>query len=85
MRIYLDAAPIIYTVEQVPLYAAAVDARLADSALILITSDLTRLECRVKPLKDGNVALLQDFDDYFAGAIAEFVLLSREVLDRATR
>ena len=54
MRLYLDAAPIIYAVEQVLPYAAAVDARLSSSEVVPLTSDLTRLECRVKPLRDGD-------------------------------
>src|SRR2546421_202086 len=45
---------------------------------------LTRLECRVKHLKTGDTALLQDFDDYFTGAITEVVTLSSQVMDRAT-
>ena len=85
MRIYLDTAPVIYTVEQVPLYAAAVDARLSVSGIVQVTSDLTRMECRVKPLRDGNSDLLKDFDDYFEGAVTEVVALSREVIDRATK
>ena len=84
MRVYLDAAPAIYTVEQVPLYAAAVDARLSAHGVVRVASDLTRMECRVKPLREGNAELLKDFDDYFEGAVAEIVALSREVIDRAT-
>jgi len=56
MRIYLDTAPVIYTVERVPPYAAAVDARLSVPGIVLVASDLTRMECRVKPLRDGNSA-----------------------------
>jgi predicted nucleic acid-binding protein len=84
VRVYLDAAPVIYTVEQVPLYAAAVDARLSAHSVKRVASDLTRMECRVKPLREGNADLLKDFDDYFEGAVAEIVALSREVIDRAT-
>jgi uncharacterized protein len=51
--------------------------------LVLITSELTRLERRVKPLRDGDAALLQGFDDYFANS-AEVAPLSRDVIDRAT-
>jgi predicted nucleic acid-binding protein len=83
MRVYLDAAPVIYAVEQVAPYAAAVDARLSAAGVVPVASDLTRLECRVNPLKLGNKALLQDFDDYFAGAVGEIVPLSRLVIDRA--
>jgi predicted nucleic acid-binding protein len=84
VRIYLDAAPAIYAVERVPRYAAAVDARLSAPSVVLIASDLTRLECRVKPLRDGDAELLRDFDDFFAGTVSEIVSLTREVMDRAT-
>jgi len=85
VRLYLDAAPVIYTVEQVSPYAAVVDARLSTSGAVLVASDLTRMECRVKPLREGNADLLKDYDDYFEGAVAEIVTLSREVMDRATQ
>ena len=84
VRLYLDAAPIIYTVEQIPHYAAAVDTWLSSADIVQVVSDLTRMECRVKPLRDGNYNLLAEYDDYFEGAIAEIVALSREVIDRAT-
>ena len=35
---------------------------------------------RVKPMRDGNQALLQDFDDYFANTIAEIFPLTRTLL-----
>jgi hypothetical protein len=38
MRIYLDAAPVIYTVEQVAPYAAAVDSRLSSSGIVRVTT-----------------------------------------------
>lgn len=84
MRIYLDAAPVIYTVEQAVPYAAAVDIHLAAPGVVRVATDLTRMECRGKPLRDGNLALLQDFDEFFTNAVAEIVPLSRAVLDRAT-
>ncbi|MGH8070411.1 MAG: type II toxin-antitoxin system VapC family toxin [Candidatus Entotheonellia bacterium] len=84
MRLYLDAAPVIYTVEQVSGYAAAVDARLSVAEVVQVASNHTHMECRVKPLRDGNGELLKDYDDYFEGAVAEIVALSGEVIDRAT-
>ena len=80
MRLYLDTAPVIYTVEQVNGFAAAVDERLAMSEVVLIASDLTRMECRVKPLREGNTDLLKDFDDFFADAVAEIAVLSRPIM-----
>lgn len=83
MRMYLDAAPVIYTVEEVSPYAPAVDTLLSASEVVQVASDLTRLECRIKPLRNGDAALLKDYDDYFHEAVAEIVILSREVIDRA--
>jgi predicted nucleic acid-binding protein len=84
MRLYLDTAPVIYTVENVPIYAQAVDNRLAIPGIVRVASDLTRMECRLKPLRDGNMDLLKDFDDYFMEIVSGIISLSREVMDRAT-
>jgi len=84
MRYYLDAAPIIYLIEQSQPFANAIRSKLAAPGIVPITSELSRLECRVKPMRDGNQALLQDFDDYFANTIAEIFPLKRDVVDLAT-
>lgn len=84
MRLYLDSAPVIYAVEQVAPYAAVLDTRLSAAEIVQIVSDLTRMECRIKPLREGNAALLKDYEAYFSGAVAEIIPLSREVIDRAT-
>ena len=70
MRVYLDAAPVICAVEQVPGSRAAVDARLAAPGVVPVTSELIRLECRVTPLREGDAALLADVDAFFAEAVA---------------
>ena len=84
MRLYLDAAPVIYAVEQVTPFFPVVDARLSAAGTVRVASDLTRMECRVKPVREGKADLLKDYDDFFAYAVAEIVALSREVMDRAT-
>ena len=84
MRVYLDTAPVIYLVEEVPNYAELVDRRVSVADVLQVASDLTRMECRVKPLREGNTALLQDYNDYFAEVVEEIVVLSRAVIDRAT-
>jgi hypothetical protein len=84
VRVYLDTAPVIYLVEEVPNYAELVDRRVSIADVIQMASDLTRMECRVKPLREGNTALLHDYDDYFAEVVEEIVVLSRAVIDRAT-
>lgn len=84
MRLYLDTAPIIYVVEQVLPFFPVVDARLSAAGMVLIASDLTRMECRVKPIREEKTDLLKDYDDFFSSAVAEIVILSREIMDRAT-
>ena len=84
VRIYLDSAPIIYTVERVMPYASIIDKRLSAPDIVCITSDLARMECRVKPLQIKNIELLKDYDYYFEMAITEVITLSRQVIDHAT-
>lgn len=83
MRIFLDSAPVIYAVEQIPVLGNLVDIRLASPGITCVASELTRMECRVKPLRLAALGILQDFEDYFTFNVAEMVSLSRNVLDRA--
>jgi predicted nucleic acid-binding protein len=71
-------------VEQVLPFFPVVDARLSAFGIVLVASDLTRLECRVKPVREEQSDLLKDYDEFFASAVAEIVVLSREVIDCAT-
>ena len=84
MRIYLDSAPAIYVVERRPQYAEYLDARISGPDDTLLASELTRLECRVKPIREGNLVILQEFDAFFDHMVDEMVSLTREVIDRAT-
>lgn len=60
MLVYMDTAPVIYAVEQVVPYADILEQRLSVEQIILVASDLTRLECRVKPMREADAALLAD-------------------------
>lgn len=84
MRVYLDSAPIIYLVENVSPYVDFLTQRLSAVDMRQVCSDLTRMECRVKSLRDDETALLNAFDTYFAEIISETVPLSRMVMDQAT-
>jgi predicted nucleic acid-binding protein len=75
---------VIYAVEKVEPYAGRLDARLSAVDVELVASDLTRMECRVKPIKDADAVLLSEFDEFFEAAVSEIVPLSREVIDLAT-
>lgn len=82
-RTYLDAAPVIYSVQQVAPYAVRVDPRLAAPGVVLVASELTRMECLIQPLRMGNGALVQEFDDFFAARVAEMVTFTSAVFRRA--
>ncbi len=65
MRLYLDSAPLIYLIENVSPYAAILISRLAAPGVVQVCSDLTRLECRVKPVRDNEPALLAAFNRHY--------------------
>jgi predicted nucleic acid-binding protein len=74
---------LIYLVEHVPQFGELVASRLSSTDVIVV-SELSRLECRVKPLREGDTALLDEFDRFFDESVSEVIVLSREVMDRAT-
>ena len=84
MRIYLDSAPLIYLVENILPYASFLATRLTVPGTIQVCSELSRLECRVKPIHDKEATLLAAFDSYFADIISDVIPLTRQVIDLAT-
>src|SRR5438128_3075105 len=84
---YLDANVMIRLVEGDAATRAPLVARLTPSlgaAGSLITSRLTRLECRSKPLRAGDLATLAQFDVFFAGVELVLAEVSPAVVERAT-
>jgi len=87
MKLYLDANVIIYAIEGEGALRRNVIERLAETEAAegpVITSRLSRLECRVKPLREGNDRLLQRYDEFFAQESLRVVELSPVVVERAT-
>jgi len=84
MRIYLDTAVIIYLVETVEPFAATLGKRLGTPNTFQVCSDLSWLECRVKPIREEATILLAAYERYFNLVVSEMVPLTREVVDRAT-
>lgn len=88
MRLYLDASAIIYSIEGVPVLRDKVIARIAQAegtpGGTLITSLLSKLECRVKPLCDGNTELLALYDKFFTQRLIKVAEVSAHVINRAT-
>ncbi len=86
--VYVDTAPVIYTVERhadyepllLPLWAALDAQRIA-----IVTSELTLLETFVKPLRDGNQALAEDYEKFLTATRIKLQPITTNILREATR
>ena len=89
MRVYLDACAIIYGLEGTNDMRRRVqqwtDRAKSNPNGVILTSRLSRLECRVKPLREGNAALLARYDAFFALQTLSIVDISADVVERATQ
>ncbi len=83
--VYLDTAPIIYTVERhadyesllLPLWTAS-----ENHALHIATSELTLLETLVKPLRDGDTTLAQDYETLLTATRLRLQPITAQLLKR---
>jgi predicted nucleic acid-binding protein len=84
--VYLDACCFIYLVEGHPSWRSVVEERIRqlDPTASLITSQLSRLECRTKPMRDGDHALLDRYDALFAASRVAVLEVTAAIIDRAT-
>jgi predicted nucleic acid-binding protein len=84
--VYLDSCCFIYLVEGQPSWRTVVEARLRGlgPTTNLITSQLARLECRMKPMRDGDTSLLARYDSVFAASRVVVTDVSAAIIDRAT-
>ena len=87
-RIYLDACVIIYLVEGTEPFRTSLVQELAphlqEVGTTLHTSLLSRLECRVKPLRAADARLLAAYDAFLAQQDLLVVPLTSSVIDGAT-
>ena len=81
---YLDTAIIIYLVEEKESFFEKVTLCLEDANCELLTSEMGRLECRVKPIRNQDYKLLAIYDQFFADRLKEVIAITREVIDSAT-
>jgi predicted nucleic acid-binding protein len=87
MLIYCDSVILIYLLDTVGpfnLRAVARMTALRAGGDVAGFSDLTRLECRIKPLKLGATTTLADFDAFFTRPDVRLVPITTAVFDRAT-
>jgi len=84
--IYLDSCCFVYLVEGEPGSRLVVETRLRglEPTVLLVTSQLARLECRTKPMRDGDQALLERYDALFGASRVTVLDVSAAVIDRAT-
>jgi uncharacterized protein len=87
MLIYLDSAILIYFFEHTGPFQVRASARLGALAAAgdaIAVSDLSRLECRLKPIRLGDSAALAVYDGFFARADVLVASINHIVFDRAT-
>jgi predicted nucleic acid-binding protein len=84
--VYLDACCFIYLVEGQPQWRTAIDSRLRGLGpdARVVTSQLSRLECRTKPVREGDQGLLARYDALFTASRVAVLDLSAAVVDGAT-
>lgn len=90
MKLFLDACVLIYRLEEVHPWNARVaellhGLRLEHPDAGLAVSRLSQLECRIKPMRDGNQARLERYDAFFASPDLRVVELDAHVIEGATR
>ncbi|MBI1853415.1 MAG: PIN domain-containing protein [Planctomycetes bacterium] len=87
-QIYLDACCIICLVEAAEPFRGALVAKLSalrsDPEARIATSLLSRLECRIRPLRRNDQASLAAYESFFGAERLALVPLSPAVIDRAT-
>jgi predicted nucleic acid-binding protein len=86
-RVYFDACVAIYYVERHALLYPQIAAALfpdAGDAPVPVFSDLTRMECRVLPMRRQDSGLLARYDAFFALPDCRRAALDTPVLDLAT-
>lgn len=88
MKMYLDANIIIYGYEASEPIRSAVLSRLWQwcdrENGTLVTSQFSRLECRVTPLRERDQALLAAYENFFNDGSIEVSEVSLKVIDLAT-
>lgn len=83
-RIYWDSCVFIYRVQAVDPWVERIRKQLdALAEYRLCFTGLTRLECRVLPLRSGDAGLLALYERVFASTEAEEISFSRPLFDLA--
>ena len=87
MLIYCDSMILMYYFDHTGSFTVRASNRLASLSAIgdlIGVSHLTRLECRVKPVKNGDTARLARYDAFFIRYDVRILPITTAVFDRAT-
>ncbi len=87
-KVYVDTAPIIYSVERKPDYDRLLQPlwdALDSQSIEVVTSELTLLETLVKPFKDGDSALAQDYEKFLTATRLQLHAITTTILREAAR
>lgn len=85
--IYLDSGIIIRLIEGVPSVRDPIETRLASVRVeqcFLVTSRLSRLECRTRPIRQNDISLLALYDAFFEGRELTVAEVNSAVIETAT-
>jgi predicted nucleic acid-binding protein len=86
--VYLDANPIIYTVEKHPVYGPLLQPlwQAAQTKTIeVISSELALMETLVVPLKTGNTTLERQYEQALLGTDMRLIPITQAILREAAR
>lgn len=86
--VYPDTNVLIYLIENRLGLSAGVRARIYPEQgefPVLVFSELSRMECRVQPLRAGNDAVLTAYDKLFGNAAYRTLSLDKQTFELATQ
>jgi predicted nucleic acid-binding protein len=85
IRIYWDSCVLIYRIQGVSPWNETIASLLVRQPHYhLVVTELTRLECRVKPLREDDADTLKAFDHFFASDRIKHQTLSQPEFELAT-
>jgi predicted nucleic acid-binding protein len=84
--VYVDANPIIYTVEKHPVYESLLQPlwRHAQAKTIeVVSSELALMETLVRPIKSGDIPLQRDYEKALLGTDMRLLPITQAILREA--
>jgi predicted nucleic acid-binding protein len=85
---YIDSVILVYYYDHVGHFQTRASRWLSSfqgAGDTFAVSDLVRMECRVMPLRLGNLAKLATFDNFFADPDVHHIPLTPAIFDRAAK